>query len=226
MTEKYVSGKEAKKILGVHTKTLYQWEEKKWIDTIRTPGNKRLYNVEKYLRENGKKAVNVNPTDVDKIDDKGKEKLNISYVRVSSINQKDDLERQKEMVAEKYPNHIMIEDIGSGINLNKRGIRKIIRLAIAGRINEVVVAYKDRLARFGYELIEELIKEYSDGKIIIMNMKDDREPEEELVSDVLAIMNIFVAKMNGLRKYKKKKKQEKISGCKNEKEKSEKVDKK
>ena len=102
----------------------------------------------------------------------------------------------------------MIEDIGSGINLTKRGIRKIIRLAIAGRINEVVVAYKDRLARFGYELIEELIKEYSKGKIIIMNAKDDREPEEELAMDVLEIMNVFVAKKNGLRKYKKKKQEE------------------
>ena len=99
----------------------------------------------------------------------------------------------------------MIEDIGSGVNLNKRGLRKIIRLAISGRVNELVVAYKDRLARFGYELIEDLIKEYSNGKIIIINAKDDREPEEELAYDVLQVMNVFVAKMNGLRKYKKAK---------------------
>jgi predicted site-specific integrase-resolvase len=62
----------------------------------------------------------------------------------------------------------MIEDIGSGINLNKRELRKIINLAIEGRIEELVIAYKDRLARFGYELIEDLITTYSKGKIIII----------------------------------------------------------
>ena len=97
----------------------------------------------------------------------------------------------------------MIEDIGSGMNLNKRGIRKIIKLAIEGRINELVVAYKDRLTRIGFELIDDLIKDYSNGKIIIINKKDNLEPEEELAYDVLQMMNIFVAKMNGLRKYRK-----------------------
>ena len=86
--DKYVGGKEATKILGIHARTLYQWEEKKWIDTIRTPGNKRLYNVEKYLKEYGKVPVNIKPVNLDEIDDNGQDKLNISYVRVSSINQK------------------------------------------------------------------------------------------------------------------------------------------
>lgn len=68
------------------------------------------------------------------------------------------------------------------------------------------MAYKDRLTRFGYELIDNFITEYSGGKIIIINEKDDIEPEEELAYDVLQIMNVFVAKMNGLRKYSKKQK--------------------
>ena len=102
----------------------------------------------------------------------------------------------------RYPNHDLIEDIGSGMNLNKRGIRKIIKLAIENKLDELVVAYKDRLTRFGFELIEDLIKEYSNGKIIILHKEENEEPEEELVKDVLQIMNIFVAKMNGLRKYK------------------------
>ena len=98
----------------------------------------------------------------------------------------------------------MITDIGSGLNLNKRGIRKLIKLAIEGKIDELVISYKDRLARFGFELIEDLIREYSKGKIIIINEKEKQLPEEELAYDVLQIMNVFVAKMNGLRKYKKK----------------------
>jgi putative resolvase len=199
---KYLGGKEASKKLGVHQRTLYQWEEKGYIETIRTPGGKRLYNVDKYIEINNK---NVNESKTDILDelDKKEGKLNIAYVRVSSIGQKDDLVRQKKEMTSKYPNHIVVEDIGSGINFNRRGIRKIIKLAISGKINEVVVAYKDRLTRFGYELIEDLIKEYSNGKIIIVNDKEDIEPEEELAKDVLQIMNVFVAKMNGLRKYNK-----------------------
>ena len=97
-----------------------------------------------------------------------------------------------------------------GLNLNKRGIKKIIILAIDGKINEVVVAYRDRLTRFGFELIEELIQKYSNGKIKILNEKELIEPEEELVKDVMSILNVYVAKMNGLRKYNKIKKQQKI----------------
>ena len=70
-----------------------------------------------------------------------------------------------------YPNYKIIEDIGSGINFNRKGIRKIIDLVINNKINKVVVAYKDRLTRFGFELIEDIIKKYSNGIIEIINKK-------------------------------------------------------
>lgn len=204
--EEYVSGKKASQILGVHYRTLYQWEEKGWIDTLRTPSNKRMYNVKKYLEDNKNKKNKKykEKNDVENID-KLEGKINICYARVSSLGQKEDLERQKEMLKTAYPKHILIEDIGSGMNLNKRGIRKIIKLAISGKIAEVVVAYKDRLTRVGYELIEDLIKEYSNGEIKILHKKESNKEnkEEELVRDVLEIMNIYVAKINGMRKYKK-----------------------
>jgi predicted site-specific integrase-resolvase len=203
----FVGGKEASIKLGIHQRTLYLWEKKGKIETIRTPGNKRLYNIEKFLNQN--KEINNNncilvEKELEELEKK-EEKINISYVRVSSIAQKEDLIRQKESIKEKYPNHIMIEDICSGIKLNRKGLNKIIDLAIKGKVNELVIAYKDRLTRFGYEFIEELLEKYSKAKIIIINKKDDLEPEEELVKDVLQIMNVFTAKMNGLRKYKKNK---------------------
>lgn len=202
--EQYVSGKEASKILGVHQRTLYLWENKKQIETIRTPGNKRLYNVKKYLEIN--KCIDIPIEECKNLDelDNSSIKLNICYVRVSTVNQKDDLERQKSLLKEKYNKNIFIEDIGSGLNLNKSGINKIIHLAIQGKINELVIAYKDRLTRFGFELIEELITKYSKGKIIVLNKKQETDPHEELVKDVMAIMNVYVAKMNGLRRYKNK----------------------
>ena len=202
MEDKFVGGKEASNLLGVHQRTLYQWEAKGDIETIRTKGNKRLYNIGKYLRL---KKCQDNTISCENYDDLDKEtKLNICYVRVSTVGQKDDLERQKDMMKSRYPDYVIIEDIGSGLNLNKRGINKIIHLAIIGKINELVIAYKDRLTRFGYELIDEIIKKYSNGKIIILNKRQETNPEEELVKDVMAIMNVYVAKMNGLRRYKNK----------------------
>lgn len=197
--EHFKGGKQAAEILGVHQRTLYLWEKKGLIETVRTPGNKRLYNVNKFLEDNKcKENICNNLDDLDK-----ETRLNIAYIRVSSQNQKDDLERQKQLMVRKFPNHIIIEDIGSGLNLNKRGIRKIIHLAIEGKINELVVAHRDRLTRFGFELIEEIIDKYSKGKIVILSEPEKLEPEEEIVKDIMSIMNVYVAKINGLRKYKK-----------------------
>jgi putative resolvase len=220
MSEKinFLGGKEASEVLGVHQRTLYLWEKNKKIETIRTPGNKRLYNVEKYMKDNGIvcKGIKVKSKDktiecvkieeLEKLEKKNK-KVKICYARVSTINQKDDLERQKELLKEKYPTYLLVEDIGSGINLTKRGLLKIIDLATKGLLEELVVVHKDRLARFGYDLIKYMIETYSKGKITIINEKKEVEPEEEMVEDVLQIMNVFVAKMNGRRKYANKKKE-------------------
>ncbi len=203
----YIGGKKASEILGIHPRTLYLWENRGAIETIRTPGGKRLYNVKKFLEDNVPSNENNVETDKKKENvytEKNNEKMNICYVRVSTNGQKDDLERQKELMMSKYKNYEIIEDIGSGLNLNKRGIRKIIELAIEGKINKLVIAHKDRLVRFGYELIEDLIKKYSNGTIeILFEKEENKTPEEELANDVLQIMNVYVAKMNGLRRYKK-----------------------
>jgi len=83
---------------------------------------------------------------------------------------------------EKFPTHIIISDIGSGLNYKRKGLQEIMKKAINGETEELVIAYKDRLTRFGYELIEDLIKEYSNGKIIIINK--DKELKD-VVNDVL-----------------------------------------
>jgi predicted site-specific integrase-resolvase len=204
---KFMGSKDASKILGIHPRTLYLWESKGVIETIRSSPNrgKRFYNVEKYLKNQGlvcHKIENEKEIKCSKIEDLEKEeRIKICYARVSSAGQKDDLERQKKMLKEKYPEYYLIEDIGSGINLTKRGLLKIIEMGISGKIKELVIVHKDRLARFGYDLIEFIIKKYSNGKITIINKETEIEPEAEMVKDVLQIMNVFVAKMNGRRKY-------------------------
>ncbi len=196
---KYVGGKQACEILGVHIQTLYNWEKKGLLEIIRSPGGKRFYNVDKYLQENN---INAKKNIEDNEEKEIKEK--ICYIRVSTLGQKDDLKRQREYMHQKYKKHTIIEDIGSGINFNRRGLRKIIEMAIAGKIDELVVAHRDRLTRFGFDLIEDIIKKYSNGNIIIDDDKDNKkEPKEELVEDVLQILNVYTDKINGLRKYKK-----------------------
>ena len=146
----------------------------------------RLYNLKKYLRENN-------------IDKNIKKKIKICYSRVSSKKQLKDLEKQIKLMKEKYPEHKIIKDIGSGINMKRKGLLELIRLSINGEIEEVIVTYKDRLARFGYELIEWLIETYSNGKIKIINKKEEETPEEEITKDIIQIMNVYVAKLNGKR---------------------------
>uniref|UniRef100_A0A6C0EC48 Resolvase/invertase-type recombinase catalytic domain-containing protein n=1 Tax=viral metagenome TaxID=1070528 RepID=A0A6C0EC48_9ZZZZ len=183
----YVKRKDALKTLGICYKTLYKMAENKEIDTV-TVGSNQLYNINKYLREH-------------KITKVGREK--ICYCRVSSKKQKEDLERQIEFMKKKYPNHTIIKDIGSGLNNKRSGLLEIMEKAIKGEIEELVVAYKDRLSRFGFEMIEWLIEKYSNGKIIVINKAEEKTPTEEITKDIISIMNVYVAKINGLRKYKK-----------------------
>ena len=99
-----------------------------------------------------------------------------------------------------YPNYEIISDIGSGLNFKRKGLEKIIDMAIKGEIEEVVITYKDRLARFGYELIEMILNKYSKAKITIINQDKYQTADEELVKDIISIMNVYVAKINGMRK--------------------------
>ena len=100
---------------------------------------------------------------------------------------------------ERYPDYEIISDIGSGLNFNRSGLNKLINYSLNREIGEVVVSYKDKLARFGIELIKRIIN-YSDGKLIILNSYDN-SPQEELTKDLVLMMNVFSAKLNGSRRY-------------------------
>jgi len=198
----FVKRGEAIKTLGICYQTLYKMAERKEIDTVKV-GENTLYNINKYLRE--KNVLH-------------KERIKICYCRVSSNKQKEDLERQIKFMKEKFPTHIIIQDIGSGLNYKRKGLQELMEKAINGEIEELVIAYKDRLTRFGYEMIEWLISKYSNGKIIVINKNEEETPVEELTKDIVSIMNVYVAKVNGLRKYKTHIKEE-IEKDKNDKKK-------
>jgi putative resolvase len=103
---------------------------------------------------------------------------------------------------EKYPNHEIIKDIGSGINFKRKGLLKIIDLAIENKLDELVVTYKDRLCRIGYDLLEHILTTYSNTKIIIEN-KEVKSSEQQITEDLIEIITVYSSKLYGHRSYKK-----------------------
>ena len=134
------------------------------------------------------------------------ERITIGYCRVSSNKQKDDLQRQIEnmniyLMAEGKPFRI-ISDIGSGINYNKKGLQELIKLISENKVNKVVVLYKDRLLRFGFELIEYIASLYN-CKVEVVDTTEKTE-QEELVEDLVQIITVFSCKLQGKRANKTK----------------------
>ncbi|MCO5388620.1 IS607 family transposase [Desulfosporosinus sp.] len=131
----------------------------------------------------------------------------IGYCRVSSHKQKDDLIRQEEnvktyMLAKGYQFEI-ITDIGSGINYNKEGLNHLIDLITNSEVDKVVILYKDRLLRFGFELIENLCNKY--GTTLEIIDSSDKTEEQELVEDLVQIVTVFSCRLQGKRAHKAKK---------------------
>lgn len=196
----YYKISDACKILGIKEGILRKWDSQGKIKTIRTPGNIRLFDIS-----------SIDPsTNILAIKEK-KESFAIFYSRVSSSKQKDDLERQKEYIknncSEQYKKYQEITDIGSGINYKRPGLLRVLGLVKEGNVSHLIVASKDRLARFGYELIEWLCKEYG-TKILVLNT-EDTTPEEELGTDLMSIVQVYCCRWNGRRRYKTKDKSSK-----------------
>ena len=175
---KYIPSREASRILGVHPQTLRVWARDGRISYIRTEGNQRRYDVDSYIG-------NAKPT------------ITLCYCRVSSKKQSADLERQVAFMRERYPDAEIVTDVASGLNFKRRGLLAILERVHSGDKLRVVVAYRDRLARFGTELIETLL-ERNGGELVVLNQRD-LSPEEELTTDLLAILTVFGARVNGLR---------------------------
>jgi predicted site-specific integrase-resolvase len=184
-------GKLAKE-LGVAIDTVRRWEREGKIKGERTKGGHRRYELGKILS---------------RLDKKSEERITVGYARVSTKNKKDDLERQKKVIelycAAKGWRHRIIEDTGSGLNYNKSGLKELIKLIETNQVERLVLNYKDRLLRFGSEIIFELCK-YEDVEVIVINDREEKSYEEELVEDVLSIITVFSAKLYGIRSKKNK----------------------
>jgi len=191
---KYYSINEFSKILGVSAQTLRNWDNNGKLHPHHTSTNGYRY----YSNEQLNQVMNIKP----KLD-----RITIGYCRVSSNKQKDDLERQMEnmkiyLTAQGKPFEI-ISDIGSGINYNKKGLRELLKLITQNKVEKVVVLYKDRLLRFGFELVEYISSLYNCDVEIIDNT--EKTEQQELVEDLVQIITVFSCKLQGKRANKARK---------------------
>jgi predicted site-specific integrase-resolvase len=185
--DKYYTPKETSEKLGVHFQTLRLWEKQGKIDCVRSPGGKRFYDLTGFLK---KYNNNDNNNDNEIKTEETNIRKKICYCRVSSNSQKIELGNQIKYMKKKYPDYELLYDIGSGINFNRTNFNKIIDYGINNQLESLAISYKDRLCRISYELIENILKKYSNCTIIIEN-EEEKNPEEELIEDMLQIVTIF-----------------------------------
>lgn len=175
---------------GVTSKTLRNWEKEGRVKCSRTAGGHRRY----------ERRLNVGTV--------VSGKMTIGYVRESSADQREDLKRQREVMEHfltlKGFQHEIISDLGSGLNYRKKGLTRLLRMICSNEVDRLVVMNKDRLLRFGSELIFSIC-EFFNVEVIIVNQNPDSTFEEELASDVLEILTVFSAKLYGSRSHKNKK---------------------
>lgn len=173
---------------AVSVDTIRRWEKDGKIQSVRTEGGHRRYKLTDFVES--------------------KPGRTIAYARVSSHDQKADLDRQDAVLSGYCQSHNwdyeVIRDLGSGLNYRKKGLTKLIDLLLSGDIARLVITNKDRLLRFGSELIFSICERF-EVEVIILNKKEDATFEEDLASDVLEIITVFSARLYGSRSHKNKK---------------------
>lgn len=183
--------KEMAQKLGVSISTLQRWDREGVLKAYRNPKNRRYYTEEQYLNYMG-------------MSDDKKRKV-VAYSRVSSRNQKDDLDNQfnfiknycnaKGVIVDDY-----MSDIDSGLNYKRKNWNKLLDQVMNNEIETIYITYKDRFIRFGYDWFENLCHQF-DTQIVILNDKTT-SPQQELVEDLISIIHVFSCRIYGLRKYK------------------------
>lgn len=194
MRENLITIKEAATLLSVTTKTLRTWDKEGKLTPIKTIGGHRRYDPKILLNLNS-------------IVDPG-HKITMCYARVSSHDQKKDLQTQLKAleafcIASGW-SFDLISDLGSGLNYKKKGLIRLIKLICSSAIQRLVITNKDRLLRFGSELIFSLCEIFN-VEVVIINQAEETSFEEDLTNDVLEIITVFSARLYGSRSHKNKK---------------------
>ncbi|QNP29835.1 IS607 family transposase [Cylindrospermopsis curvispora] len=196
-SEVTVSIGEAAKELGVSVKTIRRWSDSGKLRFERSPSGHRRY----YLAD----IKRITPRDLDKLETR----ITINYARVSSDDQKEDLKRQVQMLeafsASNGWQFETIQDIGSGLNYKKKGLTKLLKRIMSGEIGRLVITHKDRLLRFGSELVFAMCEEFETEVVIVNKSSEEISFEQELVQDMIELIQVFSSRLYGARSHKNKK---------------------
>ncbi|NER23114.1 MAG: IS607 family transposase [Symploca sp. SIO1C2] len=188
-SEATISIGDAAKELGISTKTLRRWADAGKIKFQRSPTGQRRFFLADIKR--------ITPRNLGHLD----ERLTINYARVSSYDQKPDLVRQVQ-VLESFSmangwQFETIQDIGSGLNYNKQGLQKLLQRIMQGDVGRLVLTQKDRLLRFGTELVFAMCEEFETEVVIVNKSQVETTFEQELVQDMLELITVFSARLYG-----------------------------
>lgn len=180
-------------LLGVSVKTLQRWDRDGILKANRTLTDRRYYTYNQYLQFKGI----ISDTD---------SRQTVIYARVSTRNQKDDLQNQVTFLRQFCNARGMIvdqciEDYGSGLNYNRKKWNDLLDEVMEQKIKTIVITHKDRFVRFGYDWFEKFCMKFNTSITVVNN--EDLSPQEELVQDIVSILNVFSCRLYGLRKYKK-----------------------
>lgn len=187
----FISIREASQICGIKPQTLRKMADNNQISCYRTPSGQRKFDLDSLE----KLCTTISSSDQISTTTK----KNYLYSRVSSKKQMDDLARQIDYLKStnvEYGTYNSISDIASGINFKRQGLSTILDACIQGSIGNVVVAHRDRLCRFGFDLIK-LFIEKSGGSITVIDDEGNKSSEQELAEDLLSIVHIYSCRQMG-----------------------------
>ena len=182
------------KLINVTTQTLRNWDKQNKLKPVILESGHRRYTNEHLNLINGIKKSS---------------KINVIYCRESTKMQKESLKLQEEKIKEFcISNGIkvdkVISEFGSALNYKRQGLLELLDLITKNKVENLIIYYKDRLVRFGYELFEELSKKYNFKILIIDNSESNKSKEKEFADDLISIIHYFSMKLYGSRSYKQK----------------------
>ncbi len=183
--------------LGVCVRTIHRWDRAGKLHCFRTVGGHRRIPLSEINRLLGLMHR-------DLIEQPTKKRCAI-YARVSSHRQKKagDLDRQLKTLTKECRTRFKIRplvftDVGSGLSMLRRGLAKFFRLAKNGSIHTLLITHRDRLTRFGLELLERILNDYG-IRLEVLYQPKQQSPQEELVTDLMALIASFSGRVYGLR---------------------------
>ena len=181
-------------MIGKSVHTLQVWDRKGILKAYRSPSDRRYYTHFQYLEYMGVSGLT--------------EKVNVIYARVSTRNQKDDLDNQIRFLQQYtfnqgIPVHEVLYDFGSGMNYKREKWNKLIDMCFDDKVSTIIISHKDRFVRFGFDWISDLLKRLTNTTILVVE-NVSTSPEEDLIQDLISIIHVFSCRVYGLRKYKRK----------------------